>query len=60
MDSLQGTFLEAVVEDCNTRIVAAIAATVKNNCMVCFNLMFSWFLTFDDVNRFNVTVKVKS
>ncbi len=60
MDSLQGAFLETVVEDCNTRKGAIIAATVKNNCMVCFNLMFSWFLTFDDVNRSNVTVKVKS
>ena len=59
MDSLQGKILEAGVEDCNTRKVAAIAAIVKNNCMVCFNLMFGWFPTFDGVNRFNVTVKVK-
>lgn len=60
MDSLQGTFLEVGVEDCNTSKVAAMAATVKNNCMVCLNLMFGQVFTFDGVNPSNVTVKVKS
>ena len=59
MDSLQGAFFEVGVEDCNTRKAPAMARTVKKSCIVCFNLMFGWLLTFDAGSGINVTAKVK-
>ncbi len=58
-DSLQELFFEIGKDDCSTMKIPAATSIVKNNDMVCFNLMLVGFPSFDDNSRFNVTTKVK-